>query len=73
MGHLPGGLSVKSAVENAIVLEHLAHMASETLRLDAKVKPMQRVLLDKHFFRKHGPGAYYGQKGVRQTKSGEVK
>jgi ribulose-5-phosphate 4-epimerase/fuculose-1-phosphate aldolase len=34
----------------------------ETLRLNPKLKPMQKVLLDKHFFRKHGPGAYYGQK-----------
>ena len=35
---------------------------SETLRLNPKTKPMQSVLLDKHFLRKHGPKAYYGQK-----------
>jgi ribulose-5-phosphate 4-epimerase/fuculose-1-phosphate aldolase len=35
---------------------------SETLRINPKLKPMQGVLLDKHFLRKHGPGAYYGQK-----------
>ena len=34
---------------------------SETERINPKVKPMQQVLLDKHYLRKHGPGAYYGQ------------
>ncbi|HEY9174446.1 MAG TPA: L-ribulose-5-phosphate 4-epimerase, partial [Verrucomicrobiae bacterium] len=33
-----------------------------TLRINPSVKPMQSVLLDKHFLRKHGPGAYYGQR-----------
>lgn len=55
------GKSVNEAVHNAIVLEHLARMASETLRVDASVGPMQRALLDKHYLRKHGLGAYYGQ------------
>ena len=49
------------AVHNAIVLEFLARLASETLRLNPKLKPMQPALLDKHFLRKHGPRAYYGQ------------
>ena len=35
---------------------------SETLRINPKLKPMQSVLLDKHFLRKHGQNAYYGQK-----------
>ena len=56
------GPTPDKAVENALVLEHLARLASETLRVDAAVGAMQPVLLDKHFFRKHGPGAYYGQK-----------
>ena len=56
------GKSVKDAVHNAVVLEQVAHMASETLRLNPAVRPMQSVLLDKHYFRKHGPGAYYGQR-----------
>jgi len=56
------GKTVGEAVHNAIVLEHLARMASETLRINAGSRPMQRVLLDKHYLRKHGPGAYYGQK-----------
>ncbi|MDQ3813912.1 MAG: class II aldolase/adducin family protein, partial [Armatimonadota bacterium] len=56
------GETVEKAVENAVVLEHLARLASETLRVDANVQAMQQELLDKHFLRKHGPRAYYGQK-----------
>jgi len=46
----------------AVRLEFIARLNCETLRINPKLKPMQSVLLDKHFFRKHGPGAYYGQK-----------
>ncbi len=55
------GATLDKAVENAVVLEHLALLASETLRVKPSIKPMPRVLLDKHFLRKHGPQAYYGQ------------
>lgn len=56
------GRTVKDAVHNAVVLEQVARMASETFRLNPGVKPMQAVLLEKHYSRKHGPGAYYGQR-----------
>ncbi len=56
------GKTPDKAVENAVVLENVAHLASETLRIRADVEIMQQELLDKHFGRKHGPGAYYGQK-----------
>jgi len=56
------GPSLEKAVENAVVLEHLARLASETLRVKSSVKPLPRALLDKHFIRKHGPDASYGQK-----------
>ncbi len=56
------GKTPDKAVENAVVLENIAHLASETLRIRADVESMQCELLDKHFLRKHGPGAYYGQK-----------
>jgi L-ribulose-5-phosphate 4-epimerase len=59
------GETVEQAVENAIVLEHLARLASETLHVKPSVKPMPRALLDKHFLRKHGHDAYYGQKPSR--------
>jgi ribulose-5-phosphate 4-epimerase/fuculose-1-phosphate aldolase len=42
-------------------LEHVARMASETLRIDPAAMPIDRSLLDKHFLRKHGPKATYGQ------------
>jgi L-ribulose-5-phosphate 4-epimerase len=61
-GPFTWGADVDGAVHNAEVLEFVARLASETLRVNPKLKPMQSVLLDKHFLRKHGPKAYYGQK-----------
>jgi L-ribulose-5-phosphate 4-epimerase len=61
-GPFAWGKDVESAVHNAVVLEFVARLAGETLRLDPKIEPMQSALLDKHFLRKHGPKAYYGQK-----------
>lgn len=49
------------AVENATALEEVAKMAFATVQLDPKVGPIPQYILDKHFSRKHGPGAYYGQ------------
>ena len=61
-GPFTWGKDAHDAVHNASVLEFIARLNSETLRVNPKIKPMQSVLLDKHFLRKHGPGAYYGQK-----------
>lgn len=55
------GDAPEAALENAIALEHVAAMAIQTLALAPDIPPIPAVLLDKHFFRKHGPGAYYGQ------------
>jgi L-ribulose-5-phosphate 4-epimerase len=60
-GPFTWGKDAAKAVENAVVLEFVARLASETLRLNPKLRPMQSSLLDKHFLRKHGPAAYYGQ------------
>lgn len=49
------------AVHNSVVLDTLAKMALKTISINEDVGSMQRELLDKHFLRKHGPGAYYGQ------------
>ena len=49
------------AVHNSVVLDTLAEMALKTVTINSNVDPMQQTLLDKHFLRKHGPGAYYGQ------------
>jgi L-ribulose-5-phosphate 4-epimerase len=61
-GPFTWGKDVADAVHNAGVLEFIAHLASETLKINPKLKPMQSVLLDKHYLRKHGPKATYGQK-----------
>jgi L-ribulose-5-phosphate 4-epimerase len=61
-GPFTWGRHVADAVHNAGVLEFIARLASETVRLNPRVTPMHPVLLDKHFLRKHGPKAYYGQK-----------
>ena len=60
-GPFTWGKDVHEAVHNAAVLEFIARLASETLRINPKVKPMQAVLRAKHFLRKHGPKASYGQ------------
>ena len=60
-GPFAWGKDANDAVHNAAVLELTARMAMLTLQLDAKMPTMPQHLLDKHFFRKHGPGAYYGQ------------
>lgn len=56
------GASPAKAVENAYVLEELARMALHTLQLAPECPPIPGYLLDKHFLRKHGAGAYYGQR-----------
>jgi L-ribulose-5-phosphate 4-epimerase len=61
-GPFTWGKTVAEAVHNASVLEFVAQLASETLKINPKTKPMQSILLDKHFLRKHGPKASYGQK-----------
>jgi L-ribulose-5-phosphate 4-epimerase len=61
-GPFTWGRSVDDAVHNAEILEFIARLASETLRINPKTQPMPAPLLDKHFLRKHGSKAYYGQK-----------
>jgi L-ribulose-5-phosphate 4-epimerase len=61
-GPFTWGKDVAGAVHNAEILEFVARLASETLRINPDTKPMPSALLDKHFLRKHGPKAYYGQK-----------
>ena len=63
-GHGPfaWGKDAAEAVHNAVVLEECAKMAHYTEVINPDVKPIPQVLLDKHFLRKHGANAYYGQK-----------
>ena len=50
------------AVENSIILEEVAKMTALTLRFNKDAEPAPQYLQDKHYFRKHGANAYYGQK-----------
>lgn len=55
------GADPEEAVHNAVVLEEVAKMALQTYQLNPKTPHMDQVLLDKHYLRKHGSDAYYGQ------------
>jgi L-ribulose-5-phosphate 4-epimerase len=60
-GPFAWGSDAEQAVENAIALETVAALAFRTEFLRGTVEPIADDLLDRHFGRKHGPGAYYGQ------------
>ncbi|MBP1969302.1 L-ribulose-5-phosphate 4-epimerase [Virgibacillus natechei] len=70
--HIPGvlvhshapftwGKDPNEAVHNAVVLEEIAKMGLQTYQLNPNISAMDQVLLDKHYLRKHGSKAYYGQ------------
>jgi L-ribulose-5-phosphate 4-epimerase len=56
------GSSVAKAVETAVAIECIAYMALMSLQLSSNLAPIEPELLAKHFRRKHGPNAYYGQR-----------
>ncbi|NMC63430.1 MAG: L-ribulose-5-phosphate 4-epimerase [SAR324 cluster bacterium] len=60
-GPFSWGKDPNDAVHNAVLLEYIAKLASETLRINQSLPPISTTLLDKHFLRKHGSGKYYGQ------------
>jgi len=60
-GPFTWGKDADNAVHNAVVLEEVSKMAFNALSL-AKANPLDQFLLNKHYMRKHGPNAYYGQK-----------
>ena len=60
-GPFTWGKDPSNAVHNAVVLEELAFMAFHTAAMNPETGPMQQELLDKHYLRKHGKNAYYGQ------------
>lgn len=63
-GHGPfaWGSTAEKSVYNAAVLEEVAHMALNTLQIRAEQNPLPDYIIEKHYSRKHGPNAYYGQK-----------
>lgn len=56
------GKNAADAVKNAVTLEAVADMALGTLALEPRMAPVEQYLLDKHYLRKHGKDAYYGQR-----------
>jgi L-ribulose-5-phosphate 4-epimerase len=62
-GHAPfcWGTTAAEAAHHAVILEYVARMACHTLSINADSRPLARELHDKHFLRKHGHNAYYGQ------------
>lgn len=66
-GHAPfcWGKSAADAAHNAVILEYIASMASHTIAINPSAKPISQALHNKHYFRKHGSKAYYGQEKPR--------
>jgi L-ribulose-5-phosphate 4-epimerase len=60
-GPFSWGESLNKAVENSLILEQMAKMNYKTLRLNPIIQPLRKDLLNKHYLRKHGSTAYYGQ------------
>ena len=60
-GPFTWGADAMAAADNAAYLEMVAKLALDTLALSPDCAPADKCLLDKHFLRKHGPNAYYGQ------------
>ena len=63
-GHAPfaWGTCASDAMKNILILEHVAQMAFGSLQLNTDLHPLPSYIQEKHFQRKHGPNAYYGQK-----------
>ena len=62
-GPFAWGKDAEEAVHNAVVMEEVAKMAARTEQLKTEVGEAPKTIQDKHFFRKHGPNAYYGNAG----------
>lgn len=60
-GPFAWGTDAMNALHNAVVMEEIAFMNFHALMLEPGIQPMQQELLDKHYLRKHGANAYYGQ------------
>jgi L-ribulose-5-phosphate 4-epimerase len=70
-GHGPfcWGPGAQESAHLAVLMEEIARIAYYTVTLNADTRPISQSLLDKHFLRKHGPKAYYGQKGVDEGRN----
>ena len=66
-GHMPfcWGATSAEAAHDAVIVEEIAALALQTLAANSKARAIEKTLHEKHFFRKHGNTAYYGQKPAR--------
>ncbi len=66
-GHAPftWGRDAAEAAHHAVLLEEVAALALATVSVNPNAVPISRALMDRHFLRKHGPGAFYGQPGKK--------
>ena len=62
-GPFTWGKDPAQAVYHSVVLEEVARMDRYTEQINPRVEPAPSYIMDKHYLRKHGPNAYYGQKG----------
>ena len=60
-GPFAWGTDANNAVHNAVVMEEVAKMALRSMQLSPLLTPISQTILDKHYLRKHGKNAYYGQ------------
>lgn len=60
-GPFTWGKNAFEAVHNSVVLEEVAKMACRTEMIQPEMSPVEKVLMDKHYYRKHGESSYYGQ------------
>lgn len=65
-GPFTWGKDGEEAVHNAVILEQVARMAYGARTLNSNLSPISQHLLNKHYLRKHGPGAYYGQENAHK-------
>jgi L-ribulose-5-phosphate 4-epimerase len=72
-GPFTWGRDAAEAVYHAWMLEYAAEMAAVALALNPRIEPLKKTLLDKHFLRKHGKHAYYGQTGAGAPSSEETR
>jgi L-ribulose-5-phosphate 4-epimerase len=66
-GPFAWGSNVAEAAHNAVILESVARMAYVTLLINEEAQPIERALHDRHYLRKHGANAYYGQANKTST------
>lgn len=72
-GPFAWGATPNEAVHNAVVMEQIAKMSLLSEMINNNIKPIDKFLLDKHYLRKHGANAYYGQKKRSASKSKNSK